>query len=178
MRPRFDIGDHFDALRYHRRIWKGADCARDRFVWDGRWLSIGTTVRRPEVKRACLSCAVAAFLSGFPTTPHPWHVYAGEVRIIELPTTKDYLINPNTILIQNAADQEIVFHLTPDAEKSKLLRLGSNETRLFSDGVSTTYVIDVPTEGSGSVRYALQGSRRYQIDWNGERWDVRELTTK
>lgn len=127
--------------------------------------------------------SVASLVAGFflLNCHYDWlteSAFAGEVQVIELSAASGHLVNPNTILIHNAAGQDIVFYLAPDNEQLKPLRLGNKESKLFSDGDATRYVINIPTEGRASVKYLLHGSRRYEIYWNGERWDVSELVAK
>jgi hypothetical protein len=105
---------------------------------------------------------------------------AEKLQMLQIPATTDFLIRPDTILIHNATGGAITFSLTSEENERQSLRLGDNETRLLSDGTSTTYVIDLPTLGRGSVQYRLKGSKRYQLYWNesAERWDVTELAPK
>ena len=124
------------------------------------------------------ACAISIILAYSCLPVQGPKAQAGEIQIIELPKGTDQLINPHTVLIQNAGGQEIKFHLRSDIETPKLQTLAKDEARLFSDGASTRYVIEVATERQGLVRYVLHGSRRYQIYWNGDQWDVMELVPK
>ena len=87
------------------------------------------------------------------------------------------LIRPHSIIIHNAASQRMTFYLASEGGNETRHELAGNDLQEFSDGASSQYVIRVPTSGGSSVRYVLNGRKRYQIYWNAaaSRWDVTEL---
>ena len=115
-----------------------------------------------------LICILAAYVRGV----------AGDLQVVEIKDTADQLVGTNAVLIHNRAGQEIVFYLSSAEKQARRIRIGDNDAQLYSDGASTTYLIEIPTEGKNPVRYQLLGSKRYQIYWNGDRWDVDELVAR
>ena len=105
---------------------------------------------------------------------------AGDVVKLEPGDESLHLLPPNAVLIHNSTGRSIQFYLASAGEPGELASLKDDELRMFSDGSSEAYTIEVFTQDRGSVHYDLQGSQRYQIYWNASRgvWDVIRLTTR
>ncbi|MBK8174917.1 MAG: hypothetical protein IPK66_06545 [Rhodospirillales bacterium] len=104
-------------------------------------------------------------------------VMSAEIMTMLVDPELSYLVPPETVLIHNATGGEIVFSLAPQGGEAAQQRMRDGEIRQFSDGVSITYVIEIPTAGRGAVRYRLRAEKRYQVFWNAtaQKWDVVEL---
>jgi hypothetical protein len=126
------------------------------------------------VKRALLAAfALSTLIVAFPTL-------AGEIRRLDLNANNYAVAQKYRIVISNAAAQLIDFHIAGKDGGMQKYEVAAGDVATLSDGRSTSYTIELATDGNGSVRYELSAGRRYQIYWNDPtyRWDLVELTAR
>lgn len=102
---------------------------------------------------------------------------AADVKELEQAGGRHYLIPPYSFTLHNDAGQDMNIYL--GAEQSNLTKqtLQRDAMKPFSDGKSTQYTIEIPTQGRERVKYRLSAGKRYRIFWNDEsqRWDLETL---
>jgi len=102
---------------------------------------------------------------------------AAEVKELEQAGGLHYLIPPYSFTLHNDARQDINIYLGTEQSNLTKQTLQRDVMKPFSDGKSTQYTIEIPTQGRERVKYRLSAGKRYRIFWNDEnqRWDIETL---
>jgi hypothetical protein len=102
---------------------------------------------------------------------------AAEVKELEQTGEIKYLTPPYAFTLHNDAGQEMNIYLGTEPSNLTKQTLQRDVMKPFSDGKSTQYAIEIPTQGRERVKYRLSAGKRYRIFWNVEsqRWDIETL---